>query len=239
MNQKRTASSYTETLVYRPLRNTGAQRGVRNYNVIMADELPRLRATRAANKGVITKLIGESEAILETDTAIDDKTRNRLLRIETMLKEKIKLVTDLDEKIVSVCKLEDIEKEIDDAESLKMRVMDAIANIALTTTPPKSTTPTFAPPSDPSGSQPFNENILAHQPPSTSGTLPPIQTSPTTGPSSAISKLPKLTLPKFKGEVTQFKSFWDTFASAVHSNPTLTNNLVPNSKGKSPGNEVD
>ena len=188
----------------------------------MADELPRLRATRAANKGVITKLIGESEAILETGTAIDDKTRNRLIRIETMLKEKIKLVTDLDEKIVSVCKLEDIEKEIDDAESLKMRVMDAIANIALTTTPPKSTTPTFAPPSDPSGSQPFNENILAHQPPSTSGTLPPIQTSPTTGPSSAISKLPKLTLPKFKGEVTQFKSFWDTFASAVHSKPTLT-----------------
>ena len=41
-----------------------------------------------------------------------------------MLKEKIKLVTDLDEKIMSVCKLEDIEKEIDDAESLKMRVME-------------------------------------------------------------------------------------------------------------------
>ena len=234
-SRKPTASSYTETLVYRPIRNIGAQRGARNYNVIMAEELPRLRATRAANKGVITKLIGESEAILETDTAIDDKTRNRLIRMETMLKEKIKLVTDLDEKSVSVCKLEDIEKEIDDAESLKMRVMDAIANITLTTTPPKSTT-TFHPPS---GSQPSNENILADQPPSTAGTLPPIQTSPTTGPSSAISKLPKLTLPKFKGEVTQFKSFWDTFASAVHSNPTLTNNLVPNSKGKSPGNEVD
>ena len=115
MNQKPTASSYTEILVYRLLRNTGAQRGARNYNVIMAEELPRLRATRAANKGMITKLIGESEAILETDTEIDDKTRNRLIRIETKLKEKIKLVTDLDENIMSVCKLENIEKEIDDA----------------------------------------------------------------------------------------------------------------------------
>ena len=159
---------------------------------------------------------------MEADTEIDDKTRNRLIRIETMLKEKIKLVTDLDEKIMSVCKLEEIEKEIDDAESLKMRVMDAIANIALMTMPPKSMTPTFALPSEPSGSQPSNENILADQPLSTSGTLPPIQTSPKTGPSSAISKLPKLTLPKFIGEVTQFKLFWDTFTSAVHSNPTLT-----------------
>ena len=183
----------------------------------MAEELPRFRAIRAANKGVITKLIAESETILEMDTEMDDKTRNRLLRIDTMLKEKFKVVTDLDEKIVPVCKLEDIEKEIDDSESLKMRVLDAIANIALKTTPQKSTS-TF----EPSGSQNSNDSTSANQPPSTSVTVPTIQNSQTTGPPSAISKLPKLTLPKFKGEVTQFKSFWDIFESAVHSNPTWT-----------------
>ena len=101
------------------------------------EELPRFRAICAANKGVITKLIAESETILEMNTEMDDKTRNRLLRIDTMLKEKFKVVTDLDEETVPVCKLEDIGKEIDDSESLKMRVLDAIANIATDDNAPK------------------------------------------------------------------------------------------------------
>ena len=39
---------------------------------------------------------------------------------------------------------------------------------------------------------------------------------------SARTKLPKLTLHRFKGDVTQFCTFWHTFESAVHSNPGLT-----------------
>ena len=34
--------------------------------------------------------------------------------------------------------------------------------------------------------------------------------------------MPKLTLRRFKGDVTQFRTFWDTFESAVHSYPGLT-----------------
>ena len=93
------------------------------------EELPQLRATRGANRGVITKLIGEADTILENATTeLDIKTRNRLSRIETMLKEKLTQFSELDEKIVSVCKLEEIEKEI-----------NAIVNISLTTMPTKPT----------------------------------------------------------------------------------------------------
>lgn len=35
------------------------------------------------------------------------------------------------------------------------------------------------------------------------------------------SRLPKITLAKFRGEVTQFWSFWDSFERTVHSNPGL------------------
>ena len=35
-------------------------------------------------------------------------------------------------------------------------------------------------------------------------------------------KLPKLTLPKFKGEVTRFCSFWDSYNSAIHSNHDIS-----------------
>ena len=90
-------------------------------------DLPRLRATCGANRGVITKLISEADTILENATSeLDIKTKNKLTRIEEMLQEKSKLVSDLDEKIASVCKVEEIEKEIDEAETLKMRVMDAL-----------------------------------------------------------------------------------------------------------------
>ena len=41
-------------------------------------------------------------------------------------------------------------------------------------------------------------------------------------PKAARTKLPKLTLRRFKGDITQFRTFWDTFESAVHSNPGLT-----------------
>ena len=102
----------------------------------MTDEnLPRLRATRAGNKGVVTKLIREAGTILDGIHPLEEKARNRLARIEKVLKEKSELIHDLDKKIIAVCKVEDIKKEIEDAEDLEMRVMDAIEAISLGTTP--------------------------------------------------------------------------------------------------------
>ena len=40
--------------------------------------------------------------------------------------------------------------------------------------------------------------------------------------SQAKAKLPKLTLPKFRGEFTKWKTFWDSFQSAAHDNPEIT-----------------
>ena len=36
-------------------------------------------------------------------------------------------------------------------------------------------------------------------------------------------KLPKLVLPKFKGDITNYRTFWESFQSAVHRNSYLTN----------------
>ena len=36
------------------------------------------------------------------------------------------------------------------------------------------------------------------------------------------TKLPKLVLPKFKGDLTKFRSFWDSYDSAVHKNSGLS-----------------
>ena len=37
-----------------------------------------------------------------------------------------------------------------------------------------------------------------------------------------MPKLPKLIIPKFSGEITKFRSFWDSFDSAIHKNSTLS-----------------
>ena len=40
--------------------------------------------------------------------------------------------------------------------------------------------------------------------------------------SSTRTKLPKLVLQKFKGDLTRYRTFWETFESAVHKNTELT-----------------
>ena len=53
-----------------------------------------------------------------------------------MLSEKLTLLNGLDEQILAVCKVEEIEKEIDETETFKMRIMDTRADISTRTTPP-------------------------------------------------------------------------------------------------------
>ena len=101
-----------------------------------ADALPWLRAKCTANKGVVTKLIEESDVILENDVELMDlKKQNRLSRINGVLQEKLQLISKLNEKISTACEVGDIIKEVEDAECFKMRIMDAITNISTSTMP--------------------------------------------------------------------------------------------------------
>ena len=45
---------------------------------------------------------------------------------------------------------------------------------------------------------------------------------PSEGDKRAMAKLPKLILPKFSGDVTKFRSFWDSFKSAIDENSDLS-----------------
>ena len=56
-----------------------------------------------------------------------------------------------------------------------------------------------------------------------SATVVPTPTAvPTSVPISCRPKLPKLTLPRFKGELTTWTTFWDSFKSTVHENPGMS-----------------
>ena len=75
--------------------------------------------------------------------------------------------------------------------------------------------------------------VHAPHSPESSGTNFPLSTNSNvntvTSPSNANpmatqprAKLPKLVLPKFKGDVTQWQGFWDSYNSSIHTNPQLT-----------------
>ena len=84
---------------------------------------------------------------MENDAALHDvKSRNRLKRIQTMLREKMQLLKELDKKILAASEINDIVKEIEEAELLKMRIMDALENISSSSAPAlqKTMPPTVA-----------------------------------------------------------------------------------------------
>ena len=119
--------------------------------------------------------------------------------INRLLENKLKIVEDLDQNILSLCDVEAIQGEIEDSEKVLERVVACQKRIhdALQKLTNESNTPQGQPVA---GLNPFPQ-------------MPLIE---------AKAKLPKLTLPKFRGDVTKWISFWDSFKSAVHENGSLS-----------------
>ena len=133
----------------------------------------------------------------------------------------------------------DIPKEIEDVEDLSMIVMETRADISTKTTPAakfapsETTTPSLgqsgqqAIPSTFSRASPSSAHAEHQEIPSPSlevssagfsqavpPTTPVVQTQPI-----GQAKLPKLILPRFRGEITHWITFCDSYDSAVHNNP--------------------
>ena len=201
------------------------QHGADSYIRTMSEEILRLCTKRAGNRGVVTKLIGQVETIFgKGPEELDAKTRDQLQRIDAMSSEKLTLLNELDEQILAVCKVEEIEKEIDETETFKMRIMDTRADISTRTTPPVTkvvpseiTTPP---------AQVLMHVELPEHPPASSGFtnqgIQPFTNRFSSYQSTLKAKLPKLTLPKFHGSITNWISFWDAYNSAVHDNAMLS-----------------
>ena len=68
--------------------------------------------------------------------------------------------------------------------------------------------------------------VLNHRPScADSMTRPTASAEPMTQPSAPAArtvKLPRLTLPQFSGNILKWSSFWDSYASAAHNNPDLS-----------------
>ena len=96
-----------------------------------------------------------------------------------------------------MCRVEDIEREIDDSEGISARILDYKRRIEV-----------------------FLRPTLTSATAATGEGSSPVVTTATTP--TAKTRLPKLELQKFKGNVTSWIGFWDSFKSAVHDNPDIS-----------------
>ena len=62
-------------------------------------------------------------------------------------------------------------------------------------------------------------------PPTPAATAIPTPTAPAVTPHINKVRLPKLSLPRFSGNVTKWATFWDSYDSTIHRNDDLTTDV--------------
>ena len=162
--------------------------------------LARLRAIRGGHRAVLTKYLNESEELLAT-AEISEESLMRLEVLRQQIDGKQKTLNELDAKILNEIKIEDVEKEIGESEAIDIKVTAARERIER---------------AKKQHATPQHTNIVENsQNTNDHGAVAMATSSPN------FTRLPKLQLPHFKGDVTKWNSFWDGFDSAIHSNGAL------------------
>ena len=152
----------------------------------------RLHAIRGGHRGVVTKLIKEVDELLTTGETFTAEQRTLLQVKQHQLDSKLKVLDDIDKQILDKCETSQIEQEITEAEVVSAKILACKQRISEAIKRPNEIHPLSA---------------------SLSVSSPPVINKP---------KLPKLTLSRFRGDLTSWTTFWDLFQSTVHSNAGMS-----------------
>ena len=117
---------------------------------------------------------------------------NKLTLLKMCLDEKLQTLKQLDTEIIDIVPDDELEAEKTGADGYKKNIFSALTRI---------------------------DRALC---PSTDPHHTPAPASRTTPPSINKVKLPKLSLPRFGGNLLKWPAFWDSFESAVHKNCDLS-----------------
>ena len=159
------------------------------------DKLERSRAICGGHHGVVTRLVRKAEEITRTTEPLNSTKKVSLNVIKQQLDVKMNLLNDMDKDILSRCELDTISDELEESEAITAKIITCKQKI-------DEIIPVVTPVTSASSSP------MAH------ASLPPPATV-------AKPRLPRLQLPKFKGDVKNWPAFWDSFKSAVHENAEI------------------
>ena len=194
----------------------------RQETTAMSEQLERVKARRKAHWGVVTRLVNEATPLIEGERT--ERVRTRLKTIDKQLAEKTKTLKNLDKEVLRLIEVTEIENDVLESET----VLDKIAKlrgeidvflkrpIKLSEEIPSNYHMRYTMTREPVSMDPsLRRDSMSHvdkpvigDMPSRSGGMKP--------------KLPKLHLPRFAGDITKFRTFWDSFELAIHVNPDLS-----------------
>ena len=188
------------------------------------ENLKRLKKIRGGHRGKTTKLINEAFEFMRRypDVQIlDREIATKLLVIVKSLNEKKEYLEQLNNDILEKCTLDEIDDEVDESTDVSSRISESIVTIndyinssvvlqKPTTNPsqrPASPLETISPP----------PGIFTPPQPTTDHEVPesPATQSTSTNRRNQGVRLPKISLPRFNGDVTRFQHFWQSFRCAV------------------------
>ena len=159
-----------------------------------AEELAKKKNTRAGHRGSATKMLTKLDGLLSA-------SRLNVVSIAQMrprVQEKLDQLKRLDEEIIALLSDEtELVEEIEHSDETRAPLLAALVNIDMQCSPDTSAT--------------------VPSPITTTGGRPPAVALP-----SHNVKLPKLTIRPFNGDLTSWTSFWDSYRSAIHDNPGLS-----------------
>ena len=143
-------------------------------------ELRRLKLSRRAHKGCMTRFLSSAEELLENETASDEN----ISKLKQQIESKKRDLRAKNLEIEAIIPLEDLEAEIEE----NTQTLEEIDNIV------------------------FDLQNRLQNP----------QVPRSISSSQSNTRLPKLTLPTFKGDVFEFPSYWELFQANVHNLTSLT-----------------
>ena len=217
----------------------------------MIEEISRLRASRKAYRGHVTKVLKKIDDILQSEEPHNEKQIAILTTCLEQIETKKTTIGELDTRISQA--IQDpsaLEDEILDAEEIQYNIAEKTTLIKAVLPRPRQLN---------IQATPFQPHVEVHSPlprdhqpqldteQPQGGDSPVINTSQEEEPShnnepeheelltqrrpgasaftsvsQNVSRLPKLTLPTFEGDPLEWQTFWDSFNSAVHSNNVLS-----------------
>ena len=197
-----------------------------------AEQLARKKRLRAGHRASTTRILGQVEPAIAADP-LDVSKINQLKR---SLEDKLQSLSDLDQGILELTPEDSIETEIVQADEIRERLYAALSKLDLClspTIPHGRAHTTDQPITDPHAVDPPATDPSATDPPAADppATHPPAADPPAADPPDPAAsgttrgpkvKLPKISLPRFNGNPVKWTPFWDSFQSAIHLNPELS-----------------
>ena len=163
----------------------------------MAEALARKKRVRAGHRASATRMITRATALLDGY----DPDPMKLSQLKLSLQEKLDVLKQLDGEIVGLVDEETVADEIEQSDGFKEEVYIVMIRIdgRARATSRGATTPSPTPPSPGGGASVAAASTR-----------------------DATVKLPKLTIQPFKGDLTTWTTFWDSYKAAIHDNASLS-----------------